>query len=279
LSQKQGFELKQNNNRAVLLFHGMTGSPFEMRQYGKFLNRAGFDVFCPCLPGHGGSMSELKKTTWQDWSKFSLEEFDKLKKNYNEVFAAGLCMGGVLAINIAEKRDNLAGIISLSTTLYLDGWKMPWYKFLFPIGLNTLLKFFYDFPEEDPYGIKNETVRRKISKLLKTNETAFDCFPLVCALELLRLSKHVIKNLKKVKTPILLIHSEEDDLTSTKSAEVVYKNISSEKKEYIKLKNSYHLILMDNDKDFVFEKSLEFLNNLSKHNKIAFPEDEKIISY
>lgn len=84
-----------------------------------------------------------------------------------------------------------------------------------------------------------------------------------CIYELLKLSKYTQKNMFKVKAPILLMHAREDDLTSTKSAEFVFKNIGSSIRKYIELENSYHLVVMDNERDFVFEKSIEFLNSLS----------------
>ena len=50
-------------------------------------------------------------------------------------------------------------------------------------------------------------------------------------------------------------------LTSIKSAEIVYNKISSEEKEKIILYDSYHMVLYDNEKEFVFNKALEFLNS------------------
>ena len=52
---------------------------------------------------------------------------------------------------------------------------------------------------------------------------------MTCIFELLKLSKYVRNKtrLKQVVAPVLFIHSQEDDLTSLKSANVVYKNISS----------------------------------------------------
>ena len=40
------FILKHDNKPkgAVLLFHGLTGSPFELKKYGQFLYDNGFDV-------------------------------------------------------------------------------------------------------------------------------------------------------------------------------------------------------------------------------------------
>ena len=85
-------------------------------------------------------------------------------------------------------------------------------------------------------------------------------FPMTGFKELLDLSSFVRKGLNKVISPILLIHSKEDDLTSTKSAEIVYKNISSKDKEYVVLYDSYHMVLYDNEKEFVFDKCLRFLD-------------------
>lgn len=258
------FELKNENSKgAILLFHGMTGSPFEMKQFGKSLHKAGYDVFCHCLPGHGDKIQNIKKVKWRDWYNFSVENYKRLKESYSEVYLAGLCMGAVLALAIAQEYTDVSGVISLSATLYLDGWTIPWYNFLMPMGLHTILRFYYSFPEREPYGIKNETIRRKISSLLKKNTVAFDNFPMSCVYELLELSKYTRANMKKIKTPVIVFHSDNDDLTSLKSSNFVHKNISSEIKEYIILKNSYHIVVMDNEKDFVFKKSIDFLNQIS----------------
>jgi carboxylesterase len=270
LNIKEENALKAENNReAVLLFHGLTGSPFELRQFAKALHKAGYDVFYPILPGHCQSVDALKRSVWQDWYNFALETYDELKKNYDKVYVSGLCLGAVLAVGVAQERSDVAGVIAVSTTLFLDGWSLPWFKFLFPLGLYTVLKFFYTFPESEPYGIKNEMVRKKIVKMLVANDGALDSFPMLCILELLKISKFIRKKerMKKVTVPILLFHSLEDDLTSIKSAECVYNNISSESKTLIKLDNSYHLITLDNDKNVLAEKTIEFIKNISGVNE------------
>ena len=86
-------------------------------------------------------------------------------------------------------------------------------------------------------------------------------FPMSGIYELLKLSRKTIKQLNNIICPILLIHSEQDDLTSVKSAKVVYSKVLSQNKELIILKDSYHMVLYDNEKDFVFEKSQQFLDN------------------
>lgn len=268
MSQELDFEFKHKDcKRAVLLFHGMTGSPFEMKKLGRALYEADFDVYCYCLPGHGTSPISIKSVRWEDWYISSTGHYRELAKKYDEVFLGGLCMGAVLALCIASEYQDVKGILSLSTTLYLDGWTIPWYNFLMPIGIHTIIRYYYSFPEREPYGLKNEKLRKKIASLQKANTVALDNYPMSCIYELLKMSKFAQKNMLKVKTPVLLMHAKEDDLTSPKSAEFVYKNISSSIREYIELENSYHLIVMDNDRDFVFEKSIEFMNKLSSHTE------------
>ena len=255
---------------AVLLFHGLTGSPFELKKYGQFLYNSGYDVYAECLPGHGEKFEEIYTVKYQDWLDFAYTKFTELKKTYKEVFVSGLCLGAVLAIAVAERYpDKVSGVISLSTTLYLDGWRLPWYKCFMPLAFSTILRYYYNYPECEPHGIKNLRTRSIVKKLLAKGNVGMNDFPMTGFYELLKLSSYVRKELKKVISPILIIHSKEDDLTSLKSAEVVYKNISSDDKEYIILYDSYHMVLYDNEKEFVFNKSLEFLEAHLKTEKIG----------
>lgn len=268
LSSKKGFVLNNNSKTAVLLLHGLTGSPFEMHQYGKALSKKGFDIYCPVLPGHCQGAENLKKHTWKDWCNFVLNEFDILTERYENVFVSGLCLGAVLSLAVAQERTNLSGVIGLSTTLFLDGWETPWYRFLLPIAMHTFIKHLYRFKEPDSCGIKNEIVSRKIKRMQDNNDGsgAFNFYPMHCIAELVKFSNHVQKNIKNVNCPILLIHSLEDNLTSIKSAEFVYQNVSSEWKKLIKLENSYHVITLDNDKKTVIEESANFINTFVKTN-------------
>lgn len=257
----------RTTNRAILLFHGMTGSPFEMKKYGQFLCSQGYDVYCDCLPGHGDKVEEIYTVTYKDWLSCAYNRFEQLKKQYDEVYVSGLCLGAVLAIAIAEKYpDEVAGVVALSTTLFLDGWRLPWYKVLIPLGLSTLERFYYTYPECEPHGIKNERTRNIVKKLLGKSDVGMMDFPMTCIFELLKLSRFVRKKeqLKKVKTPILFIHSEEDDLTSPRSSRVVYEGISSEDKDLIILYDSYHMVLYDNEKEFVFNTAVDFFNSHSR---------------
>src|SRR5206468_3671042 len=61
----RGFTLA-GGNKGVLLIHGLTGAPAEVRFLAKRLNRQGFTVHAPNLVGHA-SEDELLSTPWRDW--------------------------------------------------------------------------------------------------------------------------------------------------------------------------------------------------------------------
>ena len=60
-------------NRAIMLFHGLTGSPYELKKYAKFLFDKGFDVYCYCLPGHGSHEIDIYSVKERDWRNFAQE--------------------------------------------------------------------------------------------------------------------------------------------------------------------------------------------------------------
>ena len=244
---------EKNNKKAVLLFHGMTGSPFEMKKYGEFLYKNGFDVFCYSFPGHGERICEIETVTWTDWCDFAQDKYNLLRKNYKDFFVSGLCLGAAMAIYLAEHNNDITGVVALSTTLFLDGFCIPWTISLLPFALSTIIRFYYTFPEDDCFGVKNERTRKSLAKITSKVDIGMDNYPLNCVDALLKLSKNVRKNLKKVNCPILCIHSKYDNLSSTKSAKVVLRGVSSNIKRYVELNDSYHMVLYDNEKEFVNE--------------------------
>ena len=265
MTESIDFELLHNDaetHKAVLLFHGLTGSPFEMKKYGVFLFNNGYDVFCYSFPGHGDKISEIETVTWKDWCEFAQSKYTNLRKNYDQFFVSGLCLGAAIAIYLGEHNKDVTGIVALSTTLFLDGFCIPWTILLLPFALKTIIRFYYTFPEDDCFGVKNERTRKSLAKMTAKANISMDNYPLNCVDGLLKLSKNIRKNLKKVTCPILCIHSKCDNLSSPKSAKVVLNGISSEIKEYIELNDSYHMVLYDNEKEFVMNSVKDFLNEI-----------------
>jgi carboxylesterase len=254
---------RRGSAKAVLLLHGLTGSPSELVYLAKALYKAGYDVYCPVLPGHSGGLYAVKQPSWRDWFEFSLAKYDELKALYPDVYIMGLCLGATLSAAVAQERPGVQGIAMLAPLTRPDGWAWPWYSFLLPLALYTPLKYFYVFPEQGAMGVKNEEIRARMKESFAQGDDALDCFPLICLLELKRLSNFLLARLGRIKAPLLMIHAERDDFASIESAEVLFRGAGSKDKEFIRLKDSYHLIAIDNERDLVARKVISFLDGLS----------------
>ena len=112
--------IERKGTSGVLLVHGLTGTPTEMKQFGKTIARQGFTVACPALAGHCDSIEALSATKWIDWYQSIEVAFDALKQECEHVFIAGLSMGALIALLVAaKKKDQVAGVILLSTTFFM----------------------------------------------------------------------------------------------------------------------------------------------------------------
>ncbi|MES2160948.1 MAG: alpha/beta fold hydrolase [Pseudomonadota bacterium] len=252
---------------AVLALHGLLGNPLEMQYVGKRLQRAGYTVVIPLIPGYGyssGQADSYRTTRSERWFEEVSRLFDQLKQTHASVSVVGLCIGAVLALRLAiERGDQIASLGLLATTLAYDGWSIPKYRFLLPLAYYTPLRRWYSYQERYPYGLKNENLRRWIAREMKVSDSSAAGASRLSAegiFQAQRLIKQVRSQLSKVVAPALIIHAEEDDVASTKSADLVESSISSPSRRKIILHNSYHIITLDNEKELVADETIAFFN-------------------
>ena len=114
--------LKNGNHQAgVILLHGLTGMPSELRPVVKHLTKLGYQVETPLLPGHGAGHTELLAAGWKDWVNCAKQAVDDMASRCEQVFIGGLSMGALLATVAAADDARVKGLIVLSPTLYYDG--------------------------------------------------------------------------------------------------------------------------------------------------------------
>lgn len=274
LSGDGGFSLKGDNGVTIVLIHGMTGTPNEMKFLATYLNRKGYNVMCPRLAYHGDHIRVLKYARWQDFygsvrSLFTTGELANIK---GPVFTSGLSLGALLALLLAlEFRDKVIGVSCLAPTLFYDGWNSPNSKFFLPLAYYTWLKYFCYFKEEPPYGIKNQAMQEKIHKYYgsaslesmdSVAQYGYPYFPVALLSQLTLLVKHLTKKLPDMEFPVQLIQAKDDDMTSVRNSKFIYDRIKSQMKEIVLLYDSYHVISADQERDVVGEKMADFFSRV-----------------
>lgn len=273
-SGENGLFWQGDNGATVLLIHGMTGTPQEMRFIGQFLHRRGYTVSCPRLANHGEPIEILQRTRWQDCYDTARVEFRRLTamNPTGPVFTSGLSMGALLALLLAEEfPSRVAGVSCLSPTLFYDGWNMPRSRWLLPLADATFLKHVFYFKEEAPYGLKHKLLRERIhhyysradlDNLDQVGEYGYPYFPVTLLCQLRRLARHLGKKLSGVTAPVQVFQAYEDDMTSVKNSQFLYDRVASEVKELILLYDSYHIITADQERETVARKMDEFFQRV-----------------
>ncbi|MGE8098765.1 alpha/beta hydrolase [Pseudomonas fluorescens] len=252
---------------AVLLIHGLTGTPTELRRVAIGLAKSGCTVYVPTLAGHCGDNADLQATGWQDWYEGVRKTFVGIRQKHEQVFVGGLSMGAVMSMYVAsEHPGQVAGLLMYSTTLRYDGWSIHKLAFLTPL----LMKIPYgvrmcSFEEKPPYGIKNERLRAIVERQMKDGESSnagLLTMEGVTVRELHRMNAVVKKRMPSIKTPALVLHSIEDDITSRWNADYVERHLGGPVTKIL-LDNCYHMITVDLEYRRVVDLSADFVHQLS----------------
>jgi carboxylesterase len=240
------FELA-GKDKAVLLLHGLTGSPSEMRFLGDHLHRAGYHVRAPLLPGHGTDIKDLNRTTWRDWFGRAEIDFLTLSAHFEKVFIAGMSMGGLVCLWLmANKFGRICGGAALATPMMFFDWKA---RFLLPVADVTGLKYLIpDLPK---------TIADVALPGGRTH-VCYDRDSVVAAASTIRFMRKVQHGLSRIDAPLLIMQSAKDSVVDPRSADIIYKGISSKVKEKVMLARSYHTITVDVEKELVAKTVLEF---------------------
>jgi carboxylesterase len=268
LISDHSFKFQGDNGRGMLLIHGLTGTPMEMRLLGKGMHAAGFTVHGVQLAGHCGTVEDLLKTGWEDWYASVVSAARALRQEVDQLFVGGLSMGALLALLLATDPSNqVEGVGVYGATFRYDGWAVPWQArltFMLPwlkrlgLGRSGL------FMEQPPYGLRDETLRAQISAAMLGGDSGAAGLPgnpWYSLAELYELSRRVRGLLPKVTVPCLIAHATEDDIASLRNARLVQEHVSGPT-QMLLLENSYHMITIDRERRMLSKASAKFFSEI-----------------
>ena len=261
--------LLESGRTGVLLIHGLTGTPTEMRVLGLGLHRAGMTVLGMQLAGHCGDREDLVATGWRDWYASVEAAAERLRQRVDRVFVAGLSMGALLALKLAaEQGDRIAGVGVFGPTFHYDGWSIPRYarylNFLLPVCLRLGFCQNRDFDEHPPFGLKDPLLRAQVAAAMQSGDSTragLASNPLPSLGEMMALSREVRRDLHRVISPCLVLHAAEDDVAHVRNAELVVSRVGGPTRMVL-LHNSYHMITIDQERSLVINHFQTFIEEL-----------------
>ncbi len=178
-------------------------------------------VEAPLLSGHATTPDDLNHVSWERWVDEARLSFEQLEAICNTFFVIGLSMGGTLALYLASERK-VDGLVTLSTPVAMRSWT------------SRLL------PLARPF-VKSCKKRRNPA-IVWTPEMGYDRYPVGGTIEFFKLMRVTRKRLKNVQCPTLILHAQGDRTVPVWNTDVIYHEISSEKKEKVILSFPAHTI-------------------------------------
>lgn len=239
--------------KGVILIHGLTGTPANMAPLAEALSRAGFRVITPLLTGHGTSVEDLIKTRLHEWVASVNRAYDELSKDCNEIYCAGQSLGALLTLNLAlDKSRPLKKIACLGTPLKLS----PLLEMLLlPISHIPPVRQLIRYSKKDWSRSVADEIGREMYK-----NSSYDRIPVRSVWELQRLQRDILKNLSRLATPVILVHSRRDRVAPPFNVDLFCKRAVNVKPKVIWLERSGHVILLDHERDIAVSDIVAFFN-------------------
>ena len=227
----------------VLVCHGFTGSPRTVRPWAEHLSAAGLTVRAPRLPGHGTTWQDLGRTRWQDWYGAAERAFTELSGTCEQVFVAGLSLGGCLAFRLAQTQGTrVSGLVVVNPSLAPD------------TRLFLLAPVLKHVPWSVP-GIASDI------KKPGAHEVGYDRVPIRAAATLPQMWGATTRQLGDVTQPVLVYRSAVDHVVGPASMKVLLDGLPKGQVTVRECADSYHVATLDNDAEAIFEGSVKFVQD------------------
>lgn len=240
-----------NKEKGIILIHGLTSTPKAFAELESYLKNKDIITCSPCLPGHALTPEELRQTTYHDWLQEVEKQLIEFKKEVEQVYLLGYCLGGNIAFYLTAVYPQLVrGIVSLATPIWLR--RHYYIKTLLPL-MRRIKKFYY----------KKEANREEYRQYYQTTG-AYKVIPYQSIAETLKLMSLTKQKLSQINHPTLIVQSSLDPTVHPKSADYIHQKLNTlpSQKKLVIVQEEYHVPAVEmRSKQKVFEEIINFINS------------------
>ena len=238
----------------VVLSHGYMAAPMEVKALAEYLGNLGFWVYVPRLKGHGTSPEDLATRSYHDWLTSVEQGYAVMSCICKRIAVGGFSTGAGLALEMATRIKNLAGVFAVSAPLRLKDLSA---RFAPAVDMwNRLMDRAHrvgpkkEFAENKPENPHINYLRNPISGVK----------------ELERLMDDLEPKLPDIQIPALVVQSSGDPIVDPKGSRRIFELIGTSEKEYTLFNFNRHGILLGSGSEKVHKTIGEFVGQLKKSN-------------
>ncbi|MGD9173280.1 MAG: alpha/beta fold hydrolase [Desulfobacterales bacterium] len=234
----------------VMLSHGYMAAPLEVKELAEYLGRLGFWVYVPRLKGHGTSPEDLAMRSYLDWRSSVDRGYAIISNICEHVVAGGFSTGAALALDLADRVDNVIGVFAVAAPMRLRDFSA---RFAPAVDMwNRLMQKAHqhaakrEFVENKPENAHINYIRNPISGVVEIDRLMDDLEP----------------RLASIMVPTLVVQSSGDPVVEPKGSRKIFELIGSSEKEYVLFNFQRHGILLGNGAQKVHESIGNFIKRL-----------------
>jgi carboxylesterase len=240
-------DMREEGSHGALLLHGFGDTPQTLSGLAKKLNKGGYGVYAPLLPGHGRTMDEFSKSSADDWAATARDAFAEMHKRHASVSVVGLSMGGALAVTLAAESSDVTALALIAP--YIE---MPARIRAAASTYRLWGKLAGEISAQNPMSIRDPIAREK--------SLAYGAVTGSRLYQLLKVVRRARKALKNVKAPTLLIQSREDPRCSMRGAERAMEMLGAQEKKLVWTQGAGHVITVDYGRERVYREVRSWLD-------------------
>lgn len=226
----------------ILLLHGFTATPYEVRPAAERLARLGYSVAGPCLPGHATRPEDLNRVRWQDWVETAEQSYRALQSECEKVVVGGESMGALVALTLATQHPEAAAVLAFAPAIRLR------LTLVRQLQLRLLAPLVMGVPKG---GLD-----------ASDNWQGYRVNPLRGVLQLLAMQRALQVKLHLIRQPLFVGLGRFDATIHPQAGEMVVKGVSSSLRELHWYEHSSHVVLLDGEIDAVITDVENFLRRV-----------------
>jgi esterase/lipase/1-acyl-sn-glycerol-3-phosphate acyltransferase len=235
----------------VVLCHGYMAAPLEVRGLAEYLGRLGLYVYAPRLPGHGTSPEDLAARSYQEWVRAVEHGYAVMSSICRQVVVGGFSTGAGLALVLAARVRSLAGVFAVSTPMRLRDFTarfapaVDMWNRLVGRALHSAPKM--EFVENRPENPHINYQRNPVSGVR----------------EIERLMDELEPKLRRISSPALVIHSDQDPVVDPRGSAKIFEMLGSADKRCTLFSIPRHGILIGPQSEKVYRVIGDFVGQLA----------------
>ncbi len=244
----------EGSNLGCLLLHGAGGgTAWDLKEIAEYLHEQfGATVWLPSLSGFGTKPEDLMAVSFDQWMNDAQSGLERLKSTCEQVVILGHSYGGLLGLLLAANNENISALITWAAVYKIKDRRLGLLPILYKIPLVRRL-----IPQKFPFNPPES--------LIDQGWVGYSWMPVSIVHSITEGLSRLKRSISKVKCPTFIIQGSLDERVTDDSPHIIYRSISSSKKDIWIVEGGYHPLMQDRDlKSELFKRTGQFIEKVLK---------------